>query len=254
MDSTILTADSYAVAPPEGVALVLTDPPYGVTSLDWDKVDPKRLWDLLASFDAPVVSFGALRLLAAMAEVADRPFYDLVWEKSAPTGFLDAARRPMRVHELIGVYGAKPWNPQRHPARRVSGHAKCRGGKPGVYSGFGEGRDWEDDGTRLDGDVLHAGLGPRDVPRGQRHPTAKPVSLLRLLIRMYTNPGDLVADPFAGSGSTAVACALEGRRSWCCERDAKWADLARRRVRDVESQPKLIEGEEPIDLSRFADA
>ena len=101
--------------------------------------------------------------------------------------------------------------------------------------------------------MLHAGLGPWDVARGHGHPTAKPVDLLRLLIRMYTDPGDLVADPFAGSGSTAVACVLEGRRFWGCERDAKWADLARRRVRDVESQPKLVEGEEPIDLSRFRD-
>jgi site-specific DNA-methyltransferase (adenine-specific) len=48
--------------------------------------------------------------------------------------------------------------------------------------------------------------------RERRHPQQKPVDLLAWLLRTYSAPGALVADPFAGSGSTAVACETEGRR------------------------------------------
>ena len=43
------------------------------------------------------------------------------------------------------------------------------------------------------------------------HPYQKPVSLMQRLVKIYTNPGDIVLDPFAGSGSTGVACILNGR-------------------------------------------
>ncbi len=52
-----------------------------------------------------------------------------------------------------------------------------------------------------------------------RHPTEKPVRLLGRLIRATTNPGDLVADPFAGSGSTLAAAVAAGRNGWGCEID-----------------------------------
>ena len=45
----------------------------------------------------------------------------------------------------------------------------------------------------------------------RRHPQQKPVDLLRWLVRSYSNPGDLVVDPYAGSGSTGLAAEAEGR-------------------------------------------
>ena len=49
-------------------------------------------------------------------------------------------------------------------------------------------------------------------PDGYRHPARKPVALLRRILEASTEEGDRVLDPFAGSGSTAVACASMGRR------------------------------------------
>lgn len=43
------------------------------------------------------------------------------------------------------------------------------------------------------------------------HPFQKPLSLIRRLVLIYTNPGDLVVDPFGGSGTTALACKQTGR-------------------------------------------
>src|SRR5262249_42813809 len=47
----------------------------------------------------------------------------------------------------------------------------------------------------------------------QDHPTQKPVKLLRYLLDMYTNEGDIVLDPFAGTGTTAIAC-LQTKRQY----------------------------------------
>lgn len=53
---------------------------------------------------------------------------------------------------------------------------------------------------------------PWEYTGNRHHPTEKPVSALRPLIESFTMPGDIVLDPFAGSGSTCVAAAQTGRR------------------------------------------
>jgi site-specific DNA-methyltransferase (adenine-specific) len=62
------------------------------------------------------------------------------------------------------------------------------------------------------------------------HATVKPVTLMRHLVRLVTVPGQLVLDPFAGSGTTGIACRLEGREFVGIERDPDYADIARRRI------------------------
>ena len=59
---------------------------------------------------------------------------------------------------------------------------------------------------------------------------AKPLALMRAIVRDYTRPGDLVLDPFCGSGTTALACRMEGRRCLTIERDANTVEIARRRL------------------------
>ena len=66
------------------------------------------------------------------------------------------------------------------------------------------------------------------------HPTEKAVSVLQPLIRSFSRSGDWVLDPFSGSGSTLVAAALAGRRYVGIELEAKYVDLARRRLAGVE--------------------
>jgi DNA modification methylase len=62
------------------------------------------------------------------------------------------------------------------------------------------------------------------------HPTEKPVLLLRDWIENCSNPGDLVLDPFVGSGSSLVAAAISGRRAIGVELQPRWFDVACDRV------------------------
>jgi len=63
------------------------------------------------------------------------------------------------------------------------------------------------------------------------HPTQKPVMALRPLIGAYSSPGEVVLDPFAGSGTTALAAAELGRHYLAIERSAACVRVARSRLR-----------------------
>ena len=65
------------------------------------------------------------------------------------------------------------------------------------------------------------------------HPCPKPVEWMRWLIRLSTRPGELIVDPFAGSGTTGVAAALEGRRCILIEKEPAYAAICRARIAKV---------------------
>lgn len=79
----------------------------------------------------------------------------------------------------------------------------------------------------------NAGL---DTP--STHPTVKPISLMRWLVRLVTPPGGIVLDPFAGSGSTGCAAALEGVEFIGIEREAEYVEIAERRIAHWRSQSR----------------
>lgn len=82
---------------------------------------------------------------------------------------------------------------------------------------------------------------------GNNHPTQKPLSLMRYLARLSKTPdGGIVLDPFAGSGTTALACISEGRDYILIEKEASYADLCRRRIAEYtghEIVPKEVKTE-----------
>lgn len=68
------------------------------------------------------------------------------------------------------------------------------------------------------------------------HPTEKPVSLMCELVELFTNAGEMVTDPFMGSGTTGVACVKLGRRFTGIEVEQKYFDIARKRISDALKQ------------------
>jgi site-specific DNA-methyltransferase (adenine-specific) len=68
------------------------------------------------------------------------------------------------------------------------------------------------------------------------HPTIKPVSILKTLIVNSSKEGDLILDPFIGSGSTAVAC-IETKRNYIgMEIDSKYYEICQRRIKTAEAE------------------
>lgn len=72
------------------------------------------------------------------------------------------------------------------------------------------------------------------------HPSPKPLRVMEHLIRLFTNPGDLVLDPFAGSGTTGVAALKAGRRFHGIERHQPWHELACKRLAQTREQYQLF--------------
>lgn len=71
------------------------------------------------------------------------------------------------------------------------------------------------------------------------HVAQKPLALYERIISASSNPGDLVIDPMAGTGTTAVACTRLGRRSLCIEQEATYCNIAEARLKDLQRQPQL---------------
>lgn len=72
------------------------------------------------------------------------------------------------------------------------------------------------------------------------HTAQKPVDLLSALVRDFTDPGDLILDPFAGSGTTGVAAVRLGRRFIGWERDPKYHTIATKRLAATREQLGLF--------------
>lgn len=234
---TLYHGDMREVLPLLGenrVDCVVTDPPYGQTSLEWDRCVP--YWPRVV---APVLAphgsmwcFGSLRMF--MDRVPDfkgwKLAQDLVWEKHNGSNF--HADRFRRVHEQVAhFYPAKtPWEqvynevPTTPDATKRTVRRKERPPHTGEIAGSTY--TSQDGGPRLQRSVIQA----RSMHGSALHPTEKPVGVLSLLIEASCPPGGVVLDPFAGSGSTGEAARQLGRESFLVEADERYCEIAAKRL------------------------
>ena len=77
-------------------------------------------------------------------------------------------------------------------------------------------------------------------PRDIGHPSPKPVAFMMWMIENFTQPGNLILDPFCGSGTTGVACIQTGRRFIGIEIDPGYADIARARCEKAAEQARQM--------------
>ena len=124
-------------------------------------------------------------------------------------------------------------------APRFNGQGPARGAECAALAWCGGGyRSWNAGGKR--GVYTHC----VNMGRQGEHPTEKPVPLMAEILTDFTQPGQLICDPFMGSGTTGVACIQHGRRFVGVEQNPKWFDLACRRIEAAARQPRLFA--EPI--------
>ncbi len=250
MTVTILVGDAVEQLgglPDESVDCVIADPPYGLTSLPWDRwVNgwPDHCLRVLKPTGSMWV-FGTQRmfLLHAQEFAAWQFAQDVIWEKHNGTGLFNDRFR--RVHEAILQFYPKGrlWRdvykePQfTHAAtartiRRKTRPAHWQGKTgPTVYRS-------EDGGPRLMRSVIFA----RSEHGRAVHPTQKPLEIIEPLLLYSCPPGGTVLDPFAGSGSVGVTARQHSRDVILIEINPDYADMARSRIRD--DAPLLVEAAE----------
>lgn len=227
----------------ERVDHVLTDPPYserveaGARSLSKKRGgkgpangrNDHREGELGGALVPFATSSGAVRntLILCAARRWSLVFCDLVHaaqlELSPPDGL---------AHVRTGAWIKPDGAPQFTGDRPAQGwEALC------ILHGLGERKRWNGGGAR----AVWSWPVERSVPD---HPTPKPLGLIRHLIEQFTDPGDLILDPFAGSGTTGLAARLEGRRAILIEREERYAEVAARRLermpRGTSVQPSLF--------------
>ncbi len=193
-----------------GAALVLTDPPYGTTRNKWEMaLDPEEFYRLAfeASAGRPVVVTSAEPFTSKMVVGAGRHFkYCWYWDKRLPTGHLNARIQPLRQVEPVVVAYRKcvVYNPQMTDGPDRKWHRRNTG--TGAYNAYSE-HSYTSNGVRYPTTLLPI----YQSPKSKTHPSEKPVELMEYFIETYTSPGDVVVDPFCGTGAVAVACRNKGR-------------------------------------------
>lgn len=248
MSVEVIHGDCLAVMPAlatGSIDMILCDLPYGTTNCAWDQVIPfEPLWE---QYERLIRPNGAIVLTASQpftsALVMSKPKlfrYSWVWLKSHPTGFLSAKKRPLGKHEDILVFSKGPcrYFPQMTEGKQKVNRSGFVIGERKTQSVYGKSATLSEvkNSTYYPATPLSFSTGARWQ---SLHPTQKPVALFEYLIRTYTEPGELVLDNCAGSGTTGVAAIQSGRRAILIEQEAKYAQLSERRVLDAQAEVRV---------------
>ena len=153
----------------------------------------------------------------AMQQEGYRILNDIVWEKPAPPPNLGCRCFTHSTEILLWATKAK------------------KGGKERYTFNYEDMKD-ENGGKQMK-NVWKMMPPNSEEKRLGKHPTQKPVALVARCLRASTNPGELVVDPFTGSGTTGVAALQLARNFLGCEREEKYIRLAMKRLSQPSDSP-----------------
>ena len=246
--------DGFPLIDDKSVDMILCDLPYGTTKCKWDICLPfAPLWQ---QYERIIKDNGAIVLFSAQPFTTDlinsnrKLFrYEIIWEKTLPTNFLNKSIQPLRAHENICVFYKKQptYHPQMRSVNRDDiGRVRTNGGKAQQYNEFRK-EDWSyvETGLRYPTDVIHYsnwnGALFGKTENATKHPTQKPVEVLKNLILTYTDEGDLILDNCAGSASTGIAAHDLGRRFIGFEKNTEIYQTGNKRLIEHKAQMNLFE-------------
>lgn len=223
--------------PDKSVDMILCDLPYGTTACKWDIIIPfESLWE---QYERIIKDNGAIVLTAKNPFTARvissnlRLFkYEIIWEKTIPTNFMNAKKQPMFKHENILVFYKKQpvYNPQMQQGKP---YTDKRNNERKTYMPNGvktKKVEVKNEGTRYPSTVVKISNGNNSKTS---HPTQKPVDLFEYLIQTYTNENEVILDNCVGSGTTAVAAINTGRQFIGIERETEYVEIANKRIAEA---------------------
>jgi modification methylase len=240
--------ESMNALPPGSVDLIFADPPYNLqlggdlTRPDNSHVDAvNNEWDKFASFaaydeftrnwlkaarrvlkpDGAIWVIGSyhniFRVGAAIQDLGFWILNDVVWNKSNPMPNFKGTRLA-NAHETL-IWAARSQEQKKY----TFNYDALKAGNEDIQARS----DWWTFPICSGGERLKGEDGRKS------HPTQKPEALLHRIIVGTTNPGDVILDPFFGTGTTGAVAKLLGRHFIGLERDADYIDVATRRIANV---------------------
>lgn len=228
------------------IDLLLQDTPFGCTQNEWDiKPDFAKMWlewERITKPNAAMVFFGtqpfASELILSRAGLFR---YDIVWNKSHATGFLNAQRMPLRSHEHILVfYRSLPtYNPiiKDKPLKNIRPLTV----KNRDTSNYGEFDSGDHRTIPINKEYPKSIWNVSSANKTETwHPTEKPVKLLRELVMTYSNKNETVFDGYSGSGTTAIACIMEGRNFIGAELNKEYYEKSMKRINLERNQTTIF--------------
>jgi len=267
----ILHGDCLAVMatlPEHSVDMVLADLPYGTTYAPWDcLIDLPQLWAAWKRIVKP---------RAAIVLTASQPFTSVlvmsnlkhfsvewIWNKENAANFANANRQPLKVHENVLVFSdddepnlsedpsedRAPFDVHESVLVFADGQPLYRpqktSGKKNHAQGKNAGENVSE--TRLIRKRVADDLSgmkfpksiqtfPKHSSQSKLHSAQKPEPLFRYFIETYSNPGDLVLDCVAGSGTTGEAALRSGRRAILIDLDPDCIATMHARIESVRDE------------------
>ncbi|WP_442637665.1 DNA-methyltransferase [Rossellomorea marisflavi] len=217
--------DLLKTLPNKAIDMILCDLPYGTTQNKWDSIIPlDELWkeyNRVIKDNGAIVLFGAQPFTSKLVMSNLKQFrYSLVWEKNKSSGFLNANRMPLRIHEDILVFYKKlpTYNPQKTTGHKPANKYTKHSGDGDNYGKTKTGLSGGGNTDRHPTTVLKFPVINND-DKEKFHSTQKPVALYEWLIKTYSNEGELVLDNCSGSGTLGIACLNTNRSFICMEKD-----------------------------------
>lgn len=221
--------------PDKSMDAIICDLPYGTTACKWDSVIPfEPLWEQykrIIKDNGAIVLFGSQPFTSVLVCSNIKMFkYEWIWEKDGGSNFATVKYMPMKEHENILVFGKGKvkYNEQRQErigSRKGKKTTTTDSGRKDSVYGTQKG------GGTFDVPELRC---PRSIQRFKRerglHPTQKPLSLLKYLVKTYTNENDWVLDNACGSNTTGIACYDLNRNYIGIEKDIDIYNVAKKRV------------------------
>jgi DNA modification methylase len=243
--------EGMKLIPDKSIDMILCDLPYGTSACSWDTVIPfEPLWE---QYKRIIKDFGAIVLTAS------QPFttllinsnfewfkYCWVWEKSVCGDVFNAKNKPLKKHEDIVVFsngttanGSKKKMPY-FPQGLVEINKTVKNTE--TTRAFFAPRPSHKESYTQKFTNYPTSILKYDNDKGY-HPTQKPVALFEYLIRTYTKENEIVLDNCMGSGTTAVAATLT-KRNWIgFETEAKYIEIANKRLDQIQLEDDLAKYE-----------
>lgn len=241
----------------ESVDMIFADPPYNISKAEWDTFESQEQyvrWSLEWIREAARVLkptgtlyvCGFSEILADLRLPAARHFKGcrwLIWhyKNKANLGsdwgrshesilhFRKGRQLTFNIDDVRIDYGNHTLKYPEHPQAETSQYGKGNNGNDRLWRPHPRGAKPRD--------VIEIPTTCNGMHEKTPHPTQKPEELLRKLVLASSNVGDLIADPFLGSGTTAVVAEQLGRKWKGCDISTEYCQWATRRIELVEDWP-----------------